>query len=137
MLSKKQAKLIKKLHGELPRGENTHFDVDSVGSYLASVVKIEYINREGIARLLPMTQEEKDILMRQSDASAFYACNFVSGERLLLMYDSKSKELPKEIELPYPCRMLNPNKYYFRKDLEKLQENNFVFVWDSIWSNLE
>jgi hypothetical protein len=132
MTSKEQERLIRDLKARLPKGADAHFDADAVNSYLLSIVKIEYINREGVEKVLPLTQEEKDFFMEESDVPKFYIRTFACGGRLLLMRDSKSKELPREIELPYPCKMLRANEYYTLSYLNKpSKEENYTFIWDT------
>jgi len=134
MLNKKQAHLIKKLNADIPKGADMFFDKAILKNICNPKLSIDYVALSGEIKTLPLCEEDYRYLMVESDMPRFYARRFVDGERLLLLYNSCTKEMAREIELPYPCRMLNNAKCYFMKYLSQNvkipPEQDYTLIWE-------
>lgn len=127
MLTTKQILKAARLENQLgyykyPRNQRYDEETMSVITSCNSKYSIDYVALSGEKKTLPLCEEDYGYIMRESDKPRFYARKFLDGERLLLLYNSSTKELAREIELPYPCKMLDNSKYYFSEYLKKNTE---------------
>jgi hypothetical protein len=138
MLSKKQAKLIKKLAVNVPTRKQS-YDKNTLDSISKQLEYLPYTDLYGTTQTIPICEEDIAFIRRESKTPTFYSRTCACGEKMVLMYDFKSG-LTKEVKIDHPCAR-SPFKYSKFYSAESLKpcpepsENDYVLIWDPIWSS--
>jgi hypothetical protein len=115
---------------------NQHYTDKEISSISNIKESLSYIDLDGEKRTLSVSDEEIDFIKRESDMPTFYARLLPNGAKLFLIYDSKSGELAREIQLDGPYKRLG-SKCYTKKELQSFDKLCDKCNSDSAFNNLK
>jgi hypothetical protein len=132
MLTINQILKAAKLESQLGRHKyprNQRYDEEVLNNISNSINYLTYIDLEGKQKTLPVNDDDMTFITRESDVPTCYARTCASGEKIVIVYDSNSKEPAKELSIDFPYK-LRSKKCYPTKDLQSSSEQNYTLIWE-------